>query len=93
MLEAGDARAALDAAKQAETDCARSAKHECEIVASVTAVRAARAIGDAAQVKTYAQKARTAFDTMDQSLEPGDRKTYEARPDVLRWRRQLTAEE
>jgi tetratricopeptide (TPR) repeat protein len=93
MLEAGDARAALEAAKQVEADCARVAKHECEIVATVTASRAARAIGDAAQAKTYAQKARTAFASMNQSLEPGDRKSYEARPDIVRLRRHLSAEE
>jgi tetratricopeptide (TPR) repeat protein len=89
MLEAGKATSALEAARQVEEDCSRAARNECKAAAATTAARAAGIMGNAAMAKTYAHDVRQALAALVQSLEVGDRKTFQMRPDVLEWRRQI----
>jgi hypothetical protein len=89
MLEAGEAKSALESVRQVEEDCSREARQECRATAAITAARAARVTGDAELAKSYAHNARGALTALEQSLEANDRKTFQARPDVLQWRRQL----
>ncbi|MDT7541227.1 MAG: eukaryotic-like serine/threonine-protein kinase [Acidobacteriota bacterium] len=88
LLAVGDAQGALTNALEAQESFARAGRHESEWRALLLAARAAARANHADAARDYAARASAALDDLQRAWgEAFD--TYQARPDVQLWRKQL----
>lgn len=92
LAESGEAARAIEAARPAREQFSRTGQKESEARAWLVTARAARASGDAAGVagvRESAAKASQSFAELQQSWSTQDRNSYNSRPDVQQWRKQV----
>jgi serine/threonine protein kinase/Tfp pilus assembly protein PilF len=88
LLASGDAQGALTNALEAQESFARAGRRESEWRALLLAARAAARANHADAAHDYASRASAALDDLQRAW-GGDFDTYQARPDVQVWRKQL----
>jgi serine/threonine protein kinase/tetratricopeptide (TPR) repeat protein len=89
LLAHGDAQGALTNALEAQESFARAGRRESEWRALLLAARAAARANHADAARDYATRAAAALDELQRAW-GGDFDTYQARPDVQLWRKQLS---
>lgn len=89
LAASGENARAMEAARSAQEQFARAGQRESEARAWLAAARAARASGNAAGSREYAARAAQSLIALQQSWSPEDRSTYNSRPDVSQWRKQI----
>jgi serine/threonine protein kinase/Tfp pilus assembly protein PilF len=89
LLAANDAQGALTNALEAQESFARAGRRESEWRALLLAARAAARANHADAARDYATRAAAALDELQRAW-GGDFDTYQARPDVQLWRKQLS---
>jgi tetratricopeptide (TPR) repeat protein/tRNA A-37 threonylcarbamoyl transferase component Bud32 len=89
LVESGQAARAIEAARSAQEQFSRTGQKESEARAWLATARAARASGDAAGLRRYAARAAQSFAELQQTWSTEDRNSYNSRPDVRQWRRQI----
>ena len=88
LLESGDAQGALTNALDARESFARAGQRESEWRAWAVAARAAARSGKAEEARRYAASAAACLEELQRTWGEAFN-TYQARPDVQQWRRQL----
>ena len=88
-LSAGDSRAALPIALEAQQNFARVAQVGSEWQAWLVAALASRASGQAGQAREYAQKATELLAQLEQKWGADVFSSYSSRPDIQQLRKQL----
>jgi tetratricopeptide (TPR) repeat protein len=86
LAESGQAARATEAARSAREQFSRTGQKESEARAWLVV---ARASGSAAGARENAARASQAFAELQQSWGAEDRKSYNSRPDVQQWRKQI----
>jgi tetratricopeptide (TPR) repeat protein len=89
LLAANDAQGALTNALEAQESFARAGQRESEWRALLVAARAADKAKRADAAHDYASRAAATLDDLQRAW-GGDFDTYQARPDVQQWRKQLS---
>ncbi len=89
MLIAGDSRAAVGNALQAQEVFARLGQLESEWQSLLIAAQASENLGDKSQAREYAMRAKDTFSKLEQRWGSEDYKSYLSRPDIQRLRKQL----
>jgi len=89
LAESGEAARAIEAARSAREQFSRTGQKESEARVWLVAARAARASGDAAGVRENAARASQSFAELQQTWSTEDRNSYNSRPDVQQWRKQV----
>jgi tetratricopeptide (TPR) repeat protein/predicted Ser/Thr protein kinase len=89
LLASGDAQGAQTNALDAQENFARAAQHESEWRAWLVAARAASKSGNAEVARQYAAHAAAALEELQRAWGEEVFNTYQARPDVQLWRKQL----
>jgi hypothetical protein len=89
LLLAGDSRAALTNALQAQEVFARLGQIESEWQILLIAAQASENSGDKTKAREYAVRAKDTLNKLEQRWGSEDYKSYLSRPDVQRFRKQL----
>jgi tetratricopeptide (TPR) repeat protein/predicted Ser/Thr protein kinase len=89
LAESGESAQAMKAARASAEQSGRTGQQESEARAWLVAARAARASADTPGSRDYAIKATQSFTSLQQNWSAGDRSSYNSRPDVQQWRRQI----
>jgi len=89
LAAVGRAREGLAEAQEARADCARTGQKESEAQAWLAMARAAAASGDRAAAREDDARAGELLDALAQSLSADNRRSFETRPDVERWRKEI----
>jgi tetratricopeptide (TPR) repeat protein len=89
LAESSEAVRAIEAARSAREQFSRTGQKESEARAWLVAARAARASGDAAGGRENAARASQSFAELQQAWNTQDRNSYNSRPDVQQWRKQV----
>jgi hypothetical protein len=89
LLASGDASGALTNALEAQQSFAGAGQRESEWRALLIAARAAARANRADAAREYAARAAAALDELRRAWGEDFFSTYQARPDVLLWRKQL----
>ncbi len=89
LLIAGDSRAALSNAQQAEEVFARLEQPASAWQALLIAAQASQNLGDKSPAREYAMRASDTFSKLEQRWGSENYKSYLSRPDIQRFRRQL----
>ncbi|MDT7603585.1 MAG: eukaryotic-like serine/threonine-protein kinase [Acidobacteriota bacterium] len=90
LLAAGDAQGALTNALDAQESFARAGRRESEWRALLVAARAAARANRADSAREYAARAVAALNELQRAWGEEVFNTYQARPDVQLWRKQLS---
>ncbi len=91
MLVAGDARAAINMAEQAEQNFARFGQPASRWRAQAVAALASQKSGDGNKAQEYARQANTSISALQQAWGKNNCDSFLSRPDVRRLQRQLDA--
>jgi tetratricopeptide (TPR) repeat protein len=86
LAESGEVARAIEAARAAREQFSRTGQKESEARAWLVA---ARASGDATGVRDNAARASQSFAELQQTWSAQDRNSYNSRPDVQQWRKQI----
>jgi serine/threonine-protein kinase len=88
LIANGRPQPALDDARAAQQDCARTGRKECEATAWLAVARAAAGSGDRGASRDAAARALQSFEALGQTLDAKNQMTFDSRPDVRQWRKE-----